>query len=399
MMKSFSTALSALSANATAIDVVGNNLANLNTTGFKQVSVEFTDLMSQSLGDRTQVGMGVGQPITNRNFGQGAIQPGSGPLTAAIQGQGFFAIARQNGLVYTRAGSFELNSTGQLVTTAGAEPVVGWNAVNGEVDTAAAAGPIQISTRSLPPRVTSALTVDMNLDVNAAVGATAAVPVTVTNSLGNQVVLTVTFTRTAAGWDYAVSAPGTTATATGASLTFNASGVLDTPPTGSTIAISGFADGAAPMSIEWSFIDATGSPRITQFARPSATSAVTQDGYPAADMTGLRIGDGGRVIATYSNGQEQIAALLGVANVLNPSALQAAGDNTFTASIDASITPVAPGGTGGRGQVIGQALEGSTVDIAREFTNLIIYQRGYQAASRIITTTDEISQETINLKR
>lgn len=399
-MPSFSTALSALNANSTAIDVVGNNLANLNTPGFKAVGVNFSDMVSQSLGTGTEVGFGVNTPQTIREFKQGAIQPGSGALTAAIEGQGFFVLQNDSGTMYTRVGSFKLTGTGQLVSTGSQQPVMGWNAVNGTVNTNGAAVPIQVPTAPIPPKATTAMTIDMNLDIKAEVGATASAPVTVTDSLGNTHVVTVTFTKaTDTTWDYEATLPTGDGTATGiGTLTFNSDGVLTAPAT-ADIGLTGLPNGANDMTIAWNFLNANGTPRFTQYNGASTPSAIYQDGYPSAAMSGIEIQDGGRVVASYSNGQQQVVAVLGIANVTNPTSLKSIGNNAFQATIDSAIAPPAPGGIGGRGRVIGQSIEASTVDIAKEFTNLIIYQRGYQAASRVITTADEISQETINLKR
>ena len=158
MFTSFSTALSALSADTTAIDVVGNNLANLNTAGFKASTVAFHDLLSQSIGSgSTQVGFGVGTPVTLRHFSQGAIQSTAGPLDAAIQGDGFFVVKTPSGATeYTRSGNFQVNSTGNLVTPTN-EVLQGWTRSNGVLDTNVPIGPITVPVGSLaaprrPPR-------------------------------------------------------------------------------------------------------------------------------------------------------------------------------------------------------------------------------------------------------
>src|SRR6058998_819481 len=206
MFTAFSTALSALNANSTAIDVVGNNLANLNTPGYKSIVVYFRDLMSQSLGaeaGETQVGFGTGRPLTIRQFTQGAIQASTGLLDAAIQGDGFFVLKNPQGtLFYTRSGSFQLDLSGNLLTNTG-ECVQGWTAMDpttGSVNTSGPIGGIQIPVGTLKqPVVTSNFTIDMNLNSSAAVGANSnfTTPVEVFDSVGTSHVLTINFQKTA----------------------------------------------------------------------------------------------------------------------------------------------------------------------------------------------------------
>ena len=188
MFTSFSTALSALNAASTAIDVVGNNLANLNTPGFKTSQVCFRDLVTQSLGaglGETQVGFGTGQPLTLREFTQGAIQTSSGLLDAAIQGDGFFVVTDSQGnTLYTRAGNFQADSAGNLFTVTG-DRVQGWTTVDpatGLMDTNGPIGNIIVPVGTLkPPAPTTTFTADMNLNSSAPADATSdfTTPITV----------------------------------------------------------------------------------------------------------------------------------------------------------------------------------------------------------------------------
>lgn len=415
MLTSFTTAISALNANETAIDVVGNNLANLNTAGYKEVSVDFSDMMSQSTGADTEVGLGLREPTTRRIFTTGAIQPNTGPLTAAIQGQGFFQLQGDAGnTTYTRVGNFRVNGAGTLVSQSG-DAVMGWSAVNGAVNAQTGAGPIYISQQPLPAKQTTELTIDMNLDAGADVASTTTVPVTFVDSLGKTHVLSLTLQKTADNvWSYTAGIPADELTGTGTvtttnaahTLNFNSSGVLQfpgppaTPITSEGIAIAGLANGAADMTINWNWALENGvTPRVTQQTGVSTPSSTWQDGYTMSDMTDLKIDDGGSVIGQYSNGQTMVLAQLGLVSIRNPDSLSSVGSNAYAATVDTAVAPLAPAGSGGRGKIIGQATESSNVDIAKEFTNLITYQRAYQAASRVISTADEISQDIINLKR
>jgi len=153
------------------------------------------------------------------------------------------------------------------------------------------------------------------------------------------------------------------------------------------------------MAMKWSLYTPLGAPRLTQFAQPSQVSANAADGSSSASLTRIGLADGGKIVAQYSNGQQRIVGQLAVASIRNPESLIAAGNNNFQTSAKSAMPAIGVPETGGRGSVIGSALEASTVDIAREFTQLIVYQRGYQANARVVTAVDELSQETINLKR
>jgi len=410
MFTSFSTALSGLNADTVAIDVVGNNLANLNTTGFKASSVSFHDLMSQTIGS-TEIGFGVGTPITLRQFTQGAIQSTLSPLDGAIQGDGFFVVSSPSqGAEYTRSGSFEVNSSGTLTTPTG-EPVQGWSTVGGVLDTTGAVGNITVPAGTLsPPAATTSASVDLNLDATATAGPPAATftsSVEAFDSLGVSHVVTFSFTKSATAnqWNYSASLPAGDTTSPSApitgTLTFDANGKLtsplstDPPP---VIAATGLTDGAADMSINWNLFN-SGVPRITQFAQPSATSAVAQDGGPAAKLASVGLSDGGQILARYSDGQQTVVGQLALATIRNPESLVAVGNNNFQTTALTALPAVGMPGTGGRGTVLGGSIESSTVDIAREFTSLIVFQRGYQANAKVITTVDQVSQDTINLKQ
>jgi flagellar hook protein FlgE len=421
MFTSFSTALSALSACSTAIDVVGNNLANLNTPGFKTSQVVFRDLVTQSLGaglGETQVGFGTGTPLTVREFTQGSIQTSSGLLDAAIQGDGFFVLKNDAGNTqYTRAGNFKADTDGYLLTATGAY-VQGWttiDATTGKVDTNGPIGNIVVPVGSLKaPTVTTAFTVDLNLNSSSSADTTSAfsTPITVYDSLGTSHVLTMNFEKTAANtWNYSVTITGDEVSGgtageqydLGASgtLTFDSAGQLTDPASGTTIdfTVAGLADGAADMPLSWNPYNSSGAARITQYGQASSSSAISQNGSSAAELTHVGLADGGTVLAEYSNGDQVVVGQLAMASIRNPDTLIAAGNNSFQLSALTATPSVGVPNTGGRGDIVGGSVEASTVDIAQEFTNLIVYQRGYEANSRVVTTADTLSQDTINLIR
>jgi flagellar hook protein FlgE len=414
MFTSFSTALSALGAHSTAIDVVGNNLANLNTPGFKASVVSFYDLVTQSLGaglGETQVGFGVARPLTLRQFSQGAIQTSTGPLDAAIQGDGFLVLKNASGgTIYGRGGNLQVSKTGALLTATG-ERVQGWVGENGVVDTNGPTGDITIPVGTLrPATATQNISFDMNLDATATAGPppdTFAGSIEIFDSLGVSHIISVNFEKTAnpGEWAYSVSIPdadvSSPLTPVTGTISFDTSGRLSSPAVTDampTLAVTGLTSGAADMNVTWGLFNGASS-RLTQFAQTSAISAVSQDGNPAAQLIRVGLGDSGSVLAQYSNGQQVKVGQLAMASVRNPESLLSVGNNAYQLSARSALPAIGLPGTGGRGTILGGAIENSTVDIAREFTNLIILQRGYQANSRVVTTVDEISQETINLKR
>jgi flagellar hook protein FlgE len=414
MFTSFSTALSALGAHSTAVDVVGNNLANLNTPGFKASVVSFYDLVTQSLGaglGETQVGFGVARPITLRQFSQGAIQSSAGPLDAAIQGDGFLVLrSKANATIYGRGGNLQVDRNGSLLTATG-ERVQGWASQTGVINTNLPVGDITVPVGSLRPATsTSQITFDMNLNARATAGPPAdtfSSSMETYDSLGVSHVLTIQMTKTAnpGEWSYSYSVPNADvatpiAPVTG-TVTFGPNGVLANPPASGlfpTLSIIGLNSGAARMDVTWNMFNGD-TPRLTQFAQPSAISALHQNGSPAAQLVRVGLGDGGVMLAQYSNGEQVVVGRLAMASIRNPESLISVGNNSYQLSARSATPAVGTPGTGGRGTIIGGAIENSTVDIAKEFTSLIVLQRGYQANTRVITTVDEISQETINLKR
>lgn len=415
MFTSFSTALSALNATSTAIDVVGNNLANLNTPGFKASVVSFHDLVTQSLGaglGETQVGFGVGSPITLREFRQGAQQTTNGPLDAMIQGDGFFVVSGANNAVeYTRGGNFEVDENGHLTTATG-EQVQGWTSTNGLLDTNAPIGNIQVPVGGVKaPVATKSFSFDFNLDAAAVATPVAdsfSDSINVYDSLGEAHTVTVKFTKNAASgqWDYSMSVPDADFknppfTPVTGSINFDSNGKLVTPTltdVAPQLQIQGLADGAADMTVNWNLYNGLVA-RVTQYGQPSSPSAAEQDGTPAAQLIRVAIGTGGSVLAQYSDGGQTIVGQIAMATVRNPESLIAVGNNNYEASGKTALPAIGQPGTGGRGMVIGGSVESSTVDIAREFTNLIVFQRAYQANAKVVTTVDQLSQETINLKQ
>ncbi len=413
-MPSFAAALSALNADTTAIDVVGNNLANLNTPGFKASTVSFHDLVTESIGaglGSTQVGFGVGTPVTLRDFSQGAIQSTGGPLDAAIQGDGFFVVQGFTGNTeYTRGGNFQVDTNGDLTTATG-ELVQGWNQSGGVLNTNLPISNITVPVGALaPPVATSTTSVDLNLDSTATAGPppdTFSTSVQVYDSLGTSHIVTFDYTKTTTANQRTFSAslpPGDTttpSTPTTGTMTFDSNGNMISPAPGDpplVISAPGLTDGASDMNITWNVYNGA-TPRISQFAQTSATSAVAQNGSASADLVSVGLANGGQVLAQYSNGTQVVVGQMAMAEIRNPESLISVGDSNFQGSALTALPAIGIPGTGGRGTVVGGAVESSTVDIATQFTNLIIFQRSYEANAHVVTTIDQLSQDTIALKQ
>ena len=415
MSSTFSNALSGLSANAQAIDVVSGNLANLNTNGYKVNTASFQDIVNQNLGGN---GGNIGGSTVlraTRSFTQGSVQTTGGSYDAAVQGNGFFVVRSPKGQqVFTRAGNFKVDSKGHLLTQDYGF-VQGWVAQNGALNTSGSVGDITLPISGLrQPTPTSTFAVNANLNANAAVASPDAVfssPIPIIDSQGITHTVTITYTKTAAGsWNYNATIPaaelaggnGAPTSIANGTLVFDTAGHLKTPALASNpvkIAITGLADGAADLNLDWNLYDTGGTANITQYSQASANLGSTQNGSPSGQLTAMSIGADGEISAHYSNGDAVAVAQLALGSVLNPDSMQDLGYNSFGVTSATSLPAIGLPGTGSRGQITGGALETSTVDVAREFTNLLTYQRGYQANAKVITTEDEVIQATLNVKQ
>ena len=414
---SFSASLSGLNVNQQKLNVIGNNLANINTLAFKSSTVEFSDLVSQSVGGNSanpmQIGLGVTTGSITPNFSQGGIENTGVPTNVAIQGSGFFVIGDPAHRAYTRAGDFSFDANGQLVTSNGS-PVQGYTAMNaaGQVITTGQPTSIVVPPGVLrPPVATTTFGTVSNLDSNAKVNDTFTASVQIIDALGSPHVATITYTNTGAGaWKYDVTVPGadvgvatpTSNIATG-TLTFDPLGVLKTvnggAPANVTVTSPTWADGAKPINFNWNILDANKNPTLTGFSAPSATSSVTQNGAQAGTINGISIDQSGQIVASFGAGATVVVGQLSLANFNNPAGLVKVGSNAFGDSASSGIANIGTAGTGGRGSLIGSSLEQSNVDIATEFTQMILAQRGYQANSKSITTQDQLLVDTLNLKQ
>jgi len=417
---SFSAGLSGLNANSTYLSVIGNNLANINTVGFKTSAVSFADLVSQTVGGTSvnpaQVGLGVVTGAISPVFAQGSIENSREATNVAIQGAGFFSVRDGSRVGYTRAGNFSFDDAGVLITPDGwrVQGYTQTDPATGNIITAVAPNDITIPPGVLrAPTATTNIRAQVNLDPNVAIDPANpefTTSIQMYDALGSPHVLTVDFNRTGAGaWTYTVTVPqvdvtgvvGAPITLTTGNLTFNGAGVLTAPAADITIPPPAtWANGATPNAITWDVVPALGaSPILTSFASPSATSSINQNGSAAGQVDNVVINSSGEIVATFGAGQTVVVGQLAMANFNNPKGLLKMGSNRYSESAASGIANVGVAATGGRGSIIGSALESSNVDMATEFTQMILAQRGYQANSRSITVADEILVETLQMKR
>jgi flagellar hook protein FlgE len=414
-MSAFSIPLSGLSTSSSELNVIADNLANLNTDGYKDQSLTFSDIFngmqgSSGNGDPIQLGSGVQIESTTSNFSSGSPTATGISSNMALQGNGFFVVQGSNNqLSYTRAGNFTTNNAGQLVTPNG-QLVMGFPAVNGVVSTNGALGPISVSqSGTIPGSATTSFSMDTNLDADSTSGTTFSSPITIYDSLGNPQTLNVTFTNasttaTPNTWSYSISLPasatstGTAETVGSGTLTFNTSGQL-TNPTGSVtpLNITNLADGAAPLSLTWNLNGSSGSPTITQLASASATTTTDANGFAVGTLTGYSVLADGTVEGQYSNNQTLALGQVAVASFANEQGLQQTGSNDFEATLASGAAVIGQAGNGGNGTIVGGSVENSNVDLSTEFANMIVAQQGYEANAKVLTTMDQVSQATIQL--
>jgi flagellar hook protein FlgE len=410
-MASFGIPLSGLEADSSWLNVISNNLANLNTDGFKDQGVNFGDIFYQMQGtsgngDPIQVGTGVQIGSTTSNFSNGNVSDTNISSNMALQGNGFFVVDSNNGAQsYTRDGAFTTNSAGQLITSGG-QLVMGYPAVNGVVSTGGALVPISVNQEgTIPGSTTTSFQTTTNLNSSAAVGDTFSTPITVYDSVGTPQTLTVQYTNTGANtWSYNVTLPAsatgaaTATTVSSGNMTFDSSGNLTSPAGSITgLNITGLADGAAPMDLTWNLTDASGNSTITRLDSASTTSATSQNGFGVGTLTGFTVAADGTVEGQFTNNQTKALGQVAIASVGNNQGLTQTSSGDYIPTTASGAAVIGQAGTGGNGTIEGGAVEQSNVDLSTEFANMIVAQQGYEANAKALTTFDQVSQATIQL--
>jgi flagellar hook protein FlgE len=446
MLRSLFSGISGLRAHQQMMDVVGNNISNVNTAGYKTANVVFEDIVSQQVlnpgapvpvvgGNQFvrpnggvnggQIGLGVRIAEVSNNFSQGSAQITGKNTDMMIQGDGFFVVNNGSENLYTRAGSFNLDANGSLVTPDGTI-VQGWMAnPQGTIDANSTPSGIKLPVGQLLPPVASTLeVVNGNIPSNAIVGTKLVSSIITYDALGNQINVPTNFEKLSDGgsggsntWKLSIGEDGTANETAGITLTFGPDGKLTDPLTGALLAANAgvltldantgkittttaqtttaLAGPPVVPSVTLN-VDVTG---ITQYGNENTLSTLSQDGFAMGSLQGISLTREGVLIGVFSNGNKQPMAQLAIANFNNPGGLEKVGNTSFRTAVNSGVAQIGTATVGGRGVIAGGTLEMSNVDLAAEFTNLIVAQRGFQANSKIMTTSDEMLNELVNLKR
>jgi flagellar hook protein FlgE len=468
MMRSLFSGVSGLQNHQTRMDVVGNNIANINTTGFKKGRVNFQDMLYQQLQGAArpteevggvnpkEVGLGMSIAAIDTMHIQGSLQSTGKISDLAVMGQGFFVLAEGNNQLYTRAGAFDVDNVGTLVNPANGMKVQGWMAenVNGVtlLEVSRNVGDITIPIGGKDPaRQTSRVEFACNLDKRtpfipegadelAAREGTWNTQIEIFDTFGQTHILQATFTRvpdTANSWTVTVAvdpqaeAPTNTSVGLGEAapaaggaavytVNFDNNGTIVSAVDADGNVSGGDAGGQVVMNVAYdvpaSDPGADGAQvrqlftldmgnvggftrALTQFAESSSSKAVTQDGYTMGYMESFKIDQSGVITGVYTNGTSRTIAQVALATFTNQGGLEKNGETAFVVSNNSGNANIGPSGIAGRGKIISGTLEMSNVDMAAEFTDMIITQRGFQANSRTIQTADQLLQEVLTLKR
>ncbi|KIO49101.1 flagellar hook protein FlgE [Nitrosospira sp. NpAV] len=403
---SFQQGLSGLNAAARNLDVIGNNVANTNTVGFKQSHAQFADVYANSLSSGSQPGLGVQVAAIAQQFSQGGITASNNSLDIAISGNGFYRLSDQGVISYSRNGQFHPDKDGYIVNSSGLR-LTGYTANAAGQINAGAPSDLQISTADLPPRATTLVNALVNLDSREAALNPAAfdpadsstyhsfTPMSIHDSLGNSSTVSTYFVKTAANsWDVFAASEGALLNG-GASLgtlNFLSTGGLD--PSSSAIfnVTKPVTTGANSVVFDMDF---TGT---TQFGSNFGVNALAEDGYASGRLTGFDVGADGMVRGSYSSGKSLNLGQVVLANFANPQGLQIQGDNQWTETPASGVPLVGAPKTGGLGSLQSGAVEDSNVELTSELVNMITAQRVYQANAQTIKTHDQLLQTLVNLR-
>ncbi|MCU0317432.1 MAG: flagellar hook protein FlgE [Fimbriimonadaceae bacterium] len=417
MLQAMLAGVASIKAQQTRMNVIGNNLANVNTTAYKGSRVTFQDMLAQTVRgagrpttkmggtNAIQFGLGVLVAGTDVNNEQGSLNATNRPTDFSIQGNGLFVVSNGDRIAYTRDGAFDLDAAGDLVHRATGERLMGYTAdpATGVIDSSAPIGPtssirIPIGARTAVQRTTE---IDWagNLDArafNTAGTLTTSSMVRVFDNLGGQHDLTLSITEgsTANTWNWTVSsAAGTTVTGSGV-LTFdNTTGRLLSGTPGNVTVTPPAASGtpAFPISLDFG--------TISQLASEVQVQASSQNGFAPGSLSSFSVGTDGVVTGLYTNGLTRPLGQIALAIFPNTNGLERMGNNLWRNTDNSGVPVIGQPRSGGRGMINAGFLEQSNVDVGNEFTDLIVTQRGFQANTKVVTTVDEMLQDLINMKR
>jgi flagellar hook protein FlgE len=388
MLRSLYSGISGLRAHQTMLDVTGNNIANVNTAGFKASSTQFQDTLSQVQQGATgpqaetggtnpaQVGLGVRVAGVSTNFSQGSSQSTGRATDLMISGDGFFVTSKGGNQLFTRAGSFSPDAANQLVSPDGGI-LQGWTATNGAINAGGPVGDITLDPNAMVAKATNTVTLDGNLPSDAANNTKFDRLVKVYDAAGAERSLTVTFTKAGNTWNMAATDKGIT---TNGSVTYT----------------DGQRTAGGNFTVNGITIDVS---KVSGYATMSSLTVSGQNGAAVGKLESYTLGSDGSLVGSFSNGIKEVLAKIALAKFTNPAGLEKSGGSSYVATGNSGGVQLGAAGDPGMGTLTGGTLEMSNVDLSQEFTNLIVAQRGFQANARIITTSDEVLQELGNLKR
>lgn len=411
MLSSLYSGVTGLNAAGYSMSVVGNNIANSNTVGFKASYTSFADILSQSLGGAVggnQVGRGVALSDIGTVFSQGSFENTTNGTDLAIEGAGFFIVADSSGRYYTRAGNFIMDEEGYLVSPGGFKLQGYATDATGALITSVS--DINVANVSSAPKQTSSFSISANLDGSARLGDEYSTTITMYDSIGEAIPLSITFTKLGTGnaWTYTASIPPSMGTATGSgTIEFDADGNVGTFDSSTTFSDKSFFidlpdTGGADFTVTWDVWDsATSGPTtdLTGYAAASDTNALFQDGYSPGAIQTISVDQDGQIIGLFTNGQTRTLGQVLLADFVSPYGLTKMGRSLYAESANSGQPTVGSPNTGGRGRIASNSLEMSNVDMASEFVKMITTQRAYQANAKVITTSDELLSELMTIKR
>jgi flagellar hook protein FlgE len=402
----FQQGLSGLNAAAKSLDVIGNNVANASTVGFKGAQAQFADVYASSIGGGNQAGIGVRVATIAQQFTQGNITTTNNSLDMAVSGNGFFRLSNNGSIMYTRNGQFQMDKNGYIVTNSG-DRLTGFLPNAAGVIVATAPADLQISTADLLPNATTSIAAGLNLDSRSAVPAIApfspansqtfnnSTSMTVYDSLGSSHVASLYFVKIAAPantWSSYLTVDGTQVGA-GAltAMTFGPTGVL-TAPVGAVAAAAFPVAGANNLNLSFDFAS------TSQFGGLFGVNSLSQNGYTSGRMTGFSTGTDGMITGRYSNGQTKTLGQVVLANFSNAQGLQPLGGNDWAETSTSGTPLVGAPGSSSLGVLQTSAVEDSNVDLTAELVNMITAQRVYQANAQSVKTQDQVLQTIVNLR-
>lgn len=420
MTFSFNASLSGLNANSNALSVVGNNIANANTVGFRGSQITFSDVFANTYGARLngaglslQIGDGVQTSSIQTNLSQGTLNESSSSLHTAIQGNGFFVVRQPDDtLSYTRAGDFTLNNEGYLITPRG-DAVQGYPAIGGTITAGSSLTSLRIPIgQTLAPQQTQTAQMKINLNSEEVTGQDFHATIQVYDSRGTTRTLDIQFSRladgtfdataTLNGTDCQLSSNGGASGTAPVNFSFDSQGNLLTPTQFSIQPDQSTLGGAVLPSVEIALRETNpdgsiGAFNVVSYSRPSSNSANNQDGFPAGELSGSSIDPNGIILAIFTNGQTRPIGQYALATFNSSEGLSRRGDNLFAETLASNQATIGAPGSGGRGLIAGGYLEQSNVNITNEFVKLIEAQRGFQSNSRVINSLNQTFNDLLQI--